>query len=246
MNTANSKRIIQVQGGYNFRDLGGLKTKDGKLLKSNLLFRTDELGTLTDADLDLLTSKKVQTIVDFRTDLERSKSVDRIPLSCKKEIHLDILSANMDAFIAEMQKGNADFKKLMLGFYEELVIGSNGIEKFKEFFEIVQDSSNVAIIYHCTAGKDRTGVATALILESLNVDREIIEDDYLLSNEFLKDKYASYINKDPRFADLFLVQADYLRTAFDAIEKTYDSVENYLKTVLKVDINKMRSFYLED
>ena len=245
MDDLNASRILKVQGGYNFRDLGGLNTLDGTTVKKGLLFRTDELNNLKPDDLELLAQLNVQTVVDFRTDQERAQSVDLVPTTCKHEIHLNILSANMDAFVAEIQKGTSDLKKLMLEFYKDLVLGANAIEEFIKFFQIIQQPTNTAIIYHCTAGKDRTGIATFLILEALNVSNEAIESDYLLSNEFLKDKYAVYINQNPKYADLFMVQSAYLNAAKDAIVEKYDTVQNYLTSVLKVDIALMKKIYTE-
>lgn len=243
MNTVDTNRILHVQGGYNFRDLGGLTTTEGKTVKKDLLFRTDELNNLEPADLDLLAKLNVTTIVDFRTDQEREKSVDRVPTTCKNEVHLDILAANMDALLAEIQKGTTDFKKILVDFYRDIVLGQNSIDKLVQFFEILQNPENTAVIYHCTAGKDRTGIATALILEALAVDWSQIESDYLLSNEFLKVKYEAYINQNPKYAELLLVQADYLKSAIDAITEKYNTVQEYLTTVLKVDIDLMKKIY---
>lgn len=245
MDDSNSNRILKVQGGYNFRDLGGLQTQDGTTIKKGLLFRTDELNNLKPADLELLAHLNAQTVVDFRTDQERAKSVDLLPTSCKREIHLNILSANMDAFVAEIQKGTTDLKQLMIDFYKDLVLGQNAIDEFVKFFEIIQQPANNAVIYHCTAGKDRTGIATFLILEALNVAIEDIQSDYLLSNEFLKDKYAVYINQNPKYAALFMVQSAYLNAAMEAIVYKYGTVKNYLTTVLKVDIDLMKKIYTE-
>lgn len=245
MSTIDSSRILQVKGGYNFRDLGGLVTNDGTSVKRNLLFRTDELSNLQAGDLELLESLDVRTIIDFRTEQERAQSKDRIPTTCKREIHLDILSANMDSFVAEIKNGTSDLKKLMVDIYKDLVLGNNAIDQFTHFFELLQDPSNASVIYHCTAGKDRTGVATALILASLDVSRDDIETDYLFSNEFLQLKYTSYIQDNPNYADLFLVQPDYLNAAFTAIEDKYKNVQNYLTKVLKVDIPLMRKIYTQ-
>lgn len=245
MNSIDSNRILHVKGGFNFRDLGGLPTKDGKVVKKDIFFRTDELGTLQDSDLELLSKLNVQTIVDFRTDQERAKSIDKVPSTCKQEIHLDIVSGNMETFVAEIEKGTADMKQLMFDLYKDLVLGDNGIAQFVKFFEIIQNPDNAAIIYHCTAGKDRTGIATALILYALNVDLKEIEDDYLLSNVFLKDKYAAYIAKEPKFEALLTVEPDYLYSALDAIKDKYASLANYLKDILKVDIGLMRRLYTE-
>ena len=243
MREIDSNRILPVKGGFNFRDLGGLPTKDGKVVKKNIFIRTDELGNLQESDLELLVSLNVQTIVDFRTDQERAKLVDKLPNTCKNEIHLDIVSGNMNAYLAEIQSGKADFGQLMLDLYKDLAIGENGIAQYRKFFEILQDSKNTPIIYHCTAGKDRTGIATALILYALNVDRTYIEDDYLLSNTFLKEKYAAYIAKDPRFEALFTVSSTYLNHAMKAIEEKYGTIDHYLETALNVDLALFRSLY---
>lgn len=245
MNNINSKRALPIKGGYNFRDLGGIITQDSKTLKRNLLIRSDELNGLEDADLKLLTQLNVQTIVDFRTAQERAQSVDRIPSSCKNEFHLNILSANMDTLMAEFKSGKADFKQMMIDIYQDLVLSDNAHIEYSKFFEIIQDPKNTSIIYHCTAGKDRTGIATALILEALNVEWQSIENDYMLSNFYLKDKYATYINLNPAMADLLLVQPMYLESAFSAIKKEYSSVKNYLTSVLKVDLDLMKSIYTE-
>jgi len=244
MSTTDSLRILQVKGGYNFRDLGGLKTKDGRTIRKNLLFRTDELSTLQPEDLKLLEGLNIQTVIDFRTDQERAKSVDKLPTTCKQDIQLNIIAANMDALVAEIKNGNTDFKGLMLNLYEELVLGDNAIKEYTKFFELLQDPNNLSVIYHCTAGKDRTGVATALILEALQVDWTDIEADYMLSNIFLAHKYDGYIKENPALGDLFLVRPEYLKSAIDAINTKFQSVENYLNTVLHVDVSKMKALYL--
>lgn len=244
MTTLENNRILPIKGGFNFRDLGGIPTKDGKSIKKNLLFRTDELSNLEPEDLDLLARLNIQTVVDFRTDFERSKSVDKVPITCKNQIHLDILAANMDAFMAEIQKGITDFKPLLMNFYKEMVVSDDAIKEYSAFFKVLQTPEDTSIIFHCTAGKDRTGVAAALILEALNVDWNEIEADYLLSNQFLKKKYEGYISQNPALSDVFLVQPDYLKTAFDTIVEEYQSVENYLKSVLKVDLDLMKKIYV--
>lgn len=245
MTTLEQSRILPIKGGFNFRDLGGIPTKDGKTIKRNLLFRTDELSNLQPEDLDLLAKLYINTVVDFRTDFERQHSVDKVPTTCKNQIHLDILAANMDAFMTEIQKGITDFKPLLMNFYKEMVLGDDAIKEYSAFFKILENPENSSIIYHCTAGKDRTGVATALILEALNVDWDEIEADYLLSNQFLKTKYEGYISQNPALADVFLVQPVYLKTAFDAITENHQSIENYLKNVLNIDLELMRKNYTE-
>ncbi len=239
------KRVLPIKGGYNFRDLGGIPAKKGAIIKPKLLFRTDELSNLYQQDLDLLAQLNVQTIVDFRTDIERAHSIDKIPVTCKNEIHLDIIAANMNAFVEEIKKGQTNFKPLLLEFYKELVLSDQAIKEYSSFFQILQEPENCGIIYHCTAGKDRTGVATALILSALGVEWKYIMADYLLSNTFLSNKYENYIQNNANLKDVFLVQQDYLNTAFTAIIENYSSIDNYLKNILKVDIKQLKEIYLK-
>lgn len=245
MKKVHASRVLPIEGGFNFRELGGIITKEGKTIKSHQLIRTDELSQLNENDLQLLKQLKVKTVVDFRTEQERSISVDRVPESCQNEIHLDIVAANMNSFLSKMKEPHVNYKDLILGFYTDLVISENAMKEYQSFFEVLQNPDNTSIIYHCTAGKDRTGIATALILEALGVDWEIIENDYLMSNEFLRPKYQHYIATQPQLEDLFLVNADYLHHAKEIIEKKFYSMEDYLTDQLKVDIDQMKSIYTE-
>ena len=236
-------RILPIEGGYNFRDLGGLITMDNKQIQPDLLIRTDELSNLTTKDLELLAAKNVKTIVDFRTSEERKTSIDKVPSTCENQIHMDIMAANMNAFMEKIQNGNSDFKTMMTEFYSDLVTCSVGIKEFKRFFSILQNPKHTSVVYHCTAGKDRTGIATALILSALNVDFNTIEEDYLLSNQFLSKKYAHYLEEKPSLADIFLVKEEYLHHAFETIQLKYYSVEDFLTDILYVDLDLMKCIY---
>lgn len=245
MKEVHARRVLPIEEGFNFRELGGIITKEGKKIKHNQLIRTDELSHLNENDLELLQQLNVKTIVDFRTEQERKISLDRVPKSCKNEIHLDIVAANMNTFMAKMREPNVNYKDLILGFYNDLVLGENAIKEYQTFFKVLQNPENTSIVYHCTAGKDRTGIATAFILEALNVDWETIENDYLMSNEFLKPKYAHLLATNPQLEDLFLVNADYLQHAKELIDKNFYSMEDYLTDQLKVDLDLMKSIYTE-
>ena len=245
MKEVHASRVLPIEGGFNFRELGGIETKDQTIIKNHQLIRTDELSQLNENDLKFLNDLQVKTIVDFRTEQERTVSVDRVPDSCKNEYHLDIVAANMNSFMTKMKEPNVNYKDLILGFYTDLVLSENAMKEYQVFFEILQNPENTSIIYHCTAGKDRTGIATALILEALNVDWKIIENDYLMSNEFLRPKYNHFIAANPKLEDLFLVKTEYLHHAKEMIEKNFYSMEDYLTDQLKVDLDHMKSIYTQ-
>lgn len=245
METLHERRILPIEGGYNFRDLGGIKTENKTQIKPNHLIRTDELSQLSDNDLDYLAHLNVKTVIDFRTKDERTHSVDKVPSSTVNEIHLDIMAANMNAFLQKIQSGQTDYKNMLHHFYTDLVTSHNAIKEYQSFFKVLQNKENCSVIYHCTAGKDRTGVATALIMSALNVSREDILYDYLLSNQFLAKKYDHYISSNPALKDLFFVNKEYLERAFETIEERYYSVTDYLTNILNVDVDVMKKIYTE-
>lgn len=108
----------------------------------------------------------------------------------------------------------------------------------------MQDEVNLPLVFHCTAGKDRTGMAAYLFLYSLGVDEETIFSNYLDSNKYLQGKYGTYIQAYPALAPLLTVDRRFLEAGVKRIREEHGSVEKYLKEVVEVDIDKMRSIYL--
>lgn len=247
--TDNGKAILTdkhlpMTGGYNFRDLGGVRTTEGRYVKWGKLFRADDLANLTPSDLNYLNYLPVRSIVDFRSQQEIKSAPDRYPKSVMNNFDLSIAPGNLtpDQIMADFTK--IDFAGLMQEINVLLVSDSTAINRYREFFQILLDEDNVPVLYHCTAGKDRTGMATALILLGLGVDEETVINDYLLSKVYLADKYAPMVERYPQMAPLMTVEREYLQAGLDEIKADHGSVENYLKTVLGVDIKKLKSMYL--
>lgn len=238
-------RSLILEGGFNFRDLGGLLTKDGRVIKSGIIFRGAALDNLTDQDLEQLNHLPIRTIVDFRTTYERAKNPDKIPNTCINEMHLDVISGNIYSLLDEIKSGQKEPKQFMNDFYLDFAKDPSSITKFTAFFEIIQNKSLHPILFHCTAGKDRTGFASALILSALGVSQETIIDDYLMSNNYVENNYAHLIKINPKFKDLLIVCPEYIQGTFDYIKQAHGSIENYLKKVLNVDIQLMKDLYLE-
>lgn len=117
--------------------------------------------------------------------------------------------------------------------------------QYTEFFKIMSDADNLPVVFHCTAGKDRTGFGAALFLASLGVDRETIYRDYLLSVKHVERKYRHVMESEPRMAPLLTVRRSYLKAAFDEIDKRYGGVDRYLTEQLGVDLERMRAIYTE-
>ncbi len=242
-----SDRHLPMTGGYNFRDMGGYKTTDGKYVKWGKIFRSDDLHNLTDADLNYLASIPLTSIVDFRSEEETQQAPDKNPSSVKMNYPLSINPGDLMAAVKEgidkIKPEQAD--QMMMDMNVLLVTDSACINQYREFFRLLQDEKEAPLMFHCSAGKDRTGMGAALVLSAVGVDEQTIIKDYLLSNVYLANKYASYKAQYPAIASLFEVKTEFLQAGLDRIKKDHGSVENYLTKVLNVDIQKMREMYLD-
>lgn len=239
-----AERHLPMTGGYNFRDIGGVRTKDGRYVKWGKLFRTDDLAKLTEADLAYLSDIPVRSVVDFRAKDEMKMAPDRLPVSVEYDYNLNIEPGNIMGGGMEFDIDTVDFNCLMMDMNRLLVTDSSAVNHYREFFRLLQDEDKLPLMYHCSAGKDRTGMATALILYALGVDDETIMDDYLASAVFLADKYDKYVKQYPRIEPLMTVKAEFLQAGIDKIREDYGSVENYLTDVLNVDPSRMQELYL--
>ena len=243
-----SDRHLPMTGGYNFRDLGGYRNKDGKYVKWGKIFRSDDLHNLTDADLAYLASIPLVSIVDFRSQEEISQAADLDPSSVKHNYKYSITPGDLMQAVQADMKNITEMKAdtLMMGMNVLLVSDSACIQEYRKFFDLLQNDENVPLMFHCSAGKDRTGMGAALVLSALGVDEETILKDYLLSNKYLANKYAAYKAQYPALSPLFEVKPEFLTAGLDRIKQDHGSVENYLTKVLHVDIDKMREKYLID
>lgn len=230
----------------NFRDLGNIVTLDNKKVVPHQFLRSGEVVNISAADKETLTKTYgLKKIVDFRGNKEVSESPDDTLAGVEYE-HIDILgeSANQGASLEELLNPKYDPKKAMMTIYEELVLSENAQKGYSKFLSDFINQPNEATLFHCFAGKDRTGFGAALILHSLNVSREAIEEDYLKTNDSRKaaneailkemeDKGATAQQQEHMLVMLNVDKA-YLDYAFELIEQHYDSVENYFTTVLNL------------
>ncbi|MDR2010593.1 MAG: tyrosine-protein phosphatase [Bacteroidales bacterium] len=237
---------LPMEGGYNFRDMGGIQNSEGKYVKWGKLFRADELGKLSDSDLKYLAGIPLISIVDFRSKEEIDALPDKNPESVKMNYPFSINPGNLNVSnefdISNITPEQVD--SIMISLNKELVTNPEIIEIYREFFRLIQNEDNVPLLFHCTAGKDRTGMGAALILFSLGVDENTILDNYLLSNKFLEEKYASYKSEFPVLKSLFEVKPEFLYAGINLIKENHGSVENYLTNILNVDLEKMKEMYL--
>ena len=251
------KRHIDIQGIHNLRDLGGYRTQDGNFIKWRKIFRAGLLGEFDSAEIPKMKALKLQSICDFRTIAEQTNEPDH---------WCDL--ATINRFPLPIGEGRVD--KLDWAKVDNLGTGKNHylynanrsyvlreVHRYKAFFEILLNEDNYPLLYHCTAGKDRTGFATFLLLTALGVDRKTIIEDYLLTNQYMAefaqrhlDRLSQKIEIDTdKIKTIFQAKESYLEGALDAIETEYQTVENYLVTALNIgasEIKQLKRILLEE
>jgi hypothetical protein len=195
-------RLVPLVGSFNFRDLGGYPGLDGRLTRWGRLFRSDALHELTDADVARLRAMGLRTVVDLRTERELHSS-GRGPLGQEPVSfhHLAVVqegvrgtvTADAEALAAPAPPGD-DLAERYLWYLD---VGRGSLV---EALTLLGDSDRYPLVFHCAAGKDRTGVLAALVLELVGVDREVIVADYVITAErlrFIMDRWRA----DPQFAE---------------------------------------------
>ncbi|MFK7933459.1 MAG: tyrosine-protein phosphatase [Saprospiraceae bacterium] len=235
-----SERLIPLKGTLNFRDIGGIPTQDGRVVKWGTIYRSGKLADLTKRDLRYFENLGIKTILDFRNDIEIEKDPDRYPTS------YDILykqypiggksGATYVAYEAKVRSGEVTgsqskdlFIELMRQFADSVA------QDFKPVLDHIQNGNTTPLLYHCTSGKDRTGFATAMILSALNVDREIIVNDYMMSNFYRFKKIkgnlfkAKLVRMDAEMLSYVMqVNEDYINAVFTVIDEEHGGIDNYL------------------
>lgn len=239
-----SETQLPIEGAYNFRDLGGIRNKEGHRVKWGKLFRADDLSALTAADLLYLESIPITSVIDFRAIAETKRTPDKLPTGVRFTYPISITRMNFTTESIQSQLKESNMDMYMKGMYRSLVTDPVCIKAYRTFFRILQHRLSAPIVFHCSAGKDRTGMAAALILYALGVDDKTIMEDYLASRIYLAGKYESVITRFPRAEAMFTVKRSFLIAAINQIKREYGTVDIFLEDALGVDLEKMRNMYL--
>lgn len=194
--------MVVLEGARNCRDLGGYPTAGGRHVRTGALYRSDRLSTLTPDDLEELGGRGIRTVVDFRAGPEVERDRSRLWPDVTSHISLPVgdtvdgdISMVDQIFEGRLRSVSEDD---MTELYLKM-IGTYG-ERFAQLVAIAADIDHLPMLFHCTAGKDRSGIASALLLEALGVDRETVLDDYCLSNELRSHQRIEELT--PEFAKL--------------------------------------------
>lgn len=247
------QRKVFMQGATNFRDLGGYKTKSGQHVKWGKVYRSADLSKLTELDLLEFQKRNIQTVVDFRGPMEIKQAPNKLP-SGVKTVHLPAGSQQVNPTVIYRQlKTKAATDSMMRAFYG--VVDSLTF-RYKPFFaSLLAKPTEDALVFHCTAGKDRTGMGAALFLIALGVSKEQVMADYLASNYYRKDENTRMIPRlktmgfsEEMVEDLMGVKESYLETTFNVLTEKYGSVDKYLKIGLGLgsqELATLKQLYVE-
>jgi protein-tyrosine phosphatase len=272
-----TQQFLPVRSIVNVRDLGGYAVQGGAVVKDRLLIRAAHLADATDEDLKFLSDIPVTKVIDFRQDQEKQGKVDRL-ISGAEYIVLPVDgSGNAAAEMTEEEKKkftdrkkfevknlviiaafNKIAQKIAREMYPTLLFDPKCQQQFALFFRHVLDTQEGAVLYHCTQGKDRTGIASCLLLAALGADRETIVADFDATNQvYAKDvkKYCRRVRllggKEEEIAVVKAIlgcNTEIFVKTLDRIDREYGSMEAYLKGPMGLtdeDIRILRERYLE-
>ena len=240
-----------LEGQPNFRSLDGIPAAGGRKIRKNMIYRSGNLSNLSASDILLLENAGLALVIDFRSDRELESHPTVVIPSVRKTIRIVIPDEARDQAMEYLDNNNAEgLENILVTDYRRMI--RNESERFSLFFRTLENTSDLPLVYHCAAGKDRTGLATVMLLSALGVDHELVRQDYFLSNLRLRnfaDKLVAKITEDGRNGEIIRpmmeVRREYLDAAIDEIEILAGSMENYLTDVLLVDSELLKSKYLE-
>jgi protein-tyrosine phosphatase len=255
-------RIYALEGVRNFRDYGGYAALEG-VVKPRKLFRAAHFATVSDAAIRQLDTLGVRFLVDLRRPDERQIDTNKWPGDSVPTYYNDLGPSEVAAHIGVLLETDLTVESVqnyMLHAYEGYVAEPRYNSLFKQYLHGLLDAEGGPSIVHCAAGKDRTGVACALVLSALGVDRDTIIDDYELTNiavdldariPEMRERLEARIGRPVHpsvIRPMIGVKADYLRRAFQCMEAQHASVDGYLQAVLAfgpAERAKLKSYLLE-
>jgi len=235
-----SERLVKMKGTPNFRDIGGMATKEGRVVNWGMIYRSSNLADLKKADMVYFNNLNIKHVCDFRYSSEIEKDPDQLPEGAKYH-HLPI-GGKEGVFYEKLKRRvlkeglrRKEAKKEFIKVME--LFADSAAHDFKPVMDLLNDQKqeNAPLLYHCSGGKDRTGYMTMMILATLGVDKERIREEYLMSNYYRYKKNKSIARKarligvDPEtLGYILVVQNDYFDAVFGVIENKYGGLENYL------------------
>ncbi|MBR1592575.1 MAG: tyrosine-protein phosphatase [Ruminococcus sp.] len=242
----------------NLRDLGGIGTSDGTQTKSGCFLRSGKLDRITEKDIEILkTEYHLSAVIDLRTETEHREKPD-IFIPDITHYTLPVFDEAAAGITHEYDTDNGDYSRIpnLTNLYRTMV-SEKYYSNLSAIFQILceRKASDGAVLFHCTEGKDRTGMISMILLSLLHVPTENILNDYLLTNAVCRKKAVRYywllrIIKHNRTAaeqvrDVFLAKEEYLLSAYNAILETWGSMESFAENALQINHEQLCRFIAE-
>lgn len=252
---ATHERLVPLEGGQNFRDIGGYVGVGGKTVRWGMVYRSGSMHYLTAADFAALRARGIKAVVDFRSPGERNAEPVAWPADAAPRIFTAEQRIVANPMLAKLFAPGQSVEAMRQGMatlYREIPFQLAG--QYRTLFAELRDG-DVPLVFNCTAGKDRTGVAAALLLTLLGVDRETVIADYLLSNAHYKPKPMTFAGGNGRpalspeaISFLSGVDRSLIEAAFAGIEERPGGMDAYVRDQLglsQADVATLRARYLE-
>jgi len=251
--TQTPERRLPLEGASNFRDLGGYKTEDGRSVRWRKVYRSGAMDRLSDADLALLHDLGLRTICDLRHPEEQAMHPTRLSPEAPATIHSLPIRPHVPGNYRERIEANdpqaGDLARdYMTESYRCYV--RDHAKAYRGLMQQLANPANHPLVFHCAAGKDRTGFGAALILMTLGVPEETIFEDYLATNRYWTESGLRVQQDIPEAARKHLSAANdvYLRASIETLHEIHDSLDAYLNNALKLEAGtaeRLRGLLLE-
>lgn len=260
MGTFLTPQPLAIEGVCNARELGGYQVEGGKIRPGRLI-RGADLSAMTPLGQHMLAQFPVKKVVDLRTDGELVEHPNRRPEGADM-VQLDVLKVVLKTHSASPREmiermGKQDPAQVLLGIYHAFVAEPSCRAVWRRWFDELLASPQGAVYFHCSAGKDRTGFAAALVLLALGAERGLITEDYLLSNRYRAEENQRLLAQfqplvpDKSAADILTlleVQEQYLQAAFAAMDSLYGGSDGFLRDgvgVTDAERARLRALFVE-
>jgi len=235
-------RSLHLASAPNFRDAGGYRTADGSWVKMGVIYRSGDISKLSAADLAELQRLGIHTIYDLRTDGEIAAAPDQVPAGAT-DTQENILGVAGTTGFAPTSPAAATQE--MITAEVTMVDAPSAQTGYHNVLTGIADRKDLAVVYHCTAGKDRTGWASAVLLTALGVPQATVEQDYLASNTYNAASNAATLAQLPPayqaiYEPLLTVTPAYLASGFNEVTAEYGTFDNYLSKGLGIDSRTLR------
>lgn len=251
MKSESPQRILHLPSGHNFRDIGGYSTVDGRSVKWRQVFRSGYMSKIEGDDALQLHRLGIDTICDLRANDEREERPTVWHEGTATEFWArdhEFSAGSLAELVTRPDLMAEHTRDSMYEIYR--VLPYEQTESYRELLSRIAQG-RIPILFNCSAGKDRTGLATALILSILGVTRNVIDEDYMLSNAAL-DGLIDYMKSSPKYRQMaterldlampmLRVEADYLETSFAVIEKDHGTVKRYLADALGIGVDEQEA-----